>query len=221
MDKQNASTMLHRHLNGPYRSTDADNLVSWSSSLLSTIQYANYRCWNYAGQDPSNVFICTLDTTKFPKGQFASAKWLRGRHTGTRLDKKELDFLRMRSDNPDYGKGEYLSQGTLNVQGRSCTTSLLTLQEAGLGSLYPQLDINTEPDAFVRTKWPRYVRRLREEWKTTHETTEREIEVARNMARECFGVFEEMDIVLLLLAFRSRMARGGGEYQTTQILQAC
>ncbi|RFN49475.1 hypothetical protein FIE12Z_6264 [Fusarium flagelliforme] len=218
MDRQDASTMLHRHLNGPYRSIEADNLVSWSSSLLSVIQYANYRCWKYAGQDSSNVFICAVDTTEFPKGQFASGKWLRGRYTSTKLDEKERSFLEMRSNNPDYDNGEYLSQGILNVRDRSCTTSLLSLQSAGLGLLYRGLDVLTEPNDMVRTKWTIYVRHLRSQWTTSCETSELEIDIARNIARQCFGLFEEMDISLLLLALRSRTPSDEGEFQTTRIL---
>ncbi|CAG7564269.1 unnamed protein product [Fusarium equiseti] len=73
MGTDGASKMLHLHLDGPEARTD--NLVTWSRSLLFVVQASVHRCCNTHGRSPSRMFICILDTSKFPKGQFASAKW--------------------------------------------------------------------------------------------------------------------------------------------------
>ncbi|CVK91348.1 uncharacterized protein FMAN_09490 [Fusarium mangiferae] len=77
MDYQKASEMLHHHLSkGAFSSLVTDNLVSWSSSLMFVIQYANWRLCNTWRNPQDDIHICAVDTAKFPRGQFARDMWL-------------------------------------------------------------------------------------------------------------------------------------------------
>ncbi|KAI1069341.1 hypothetical protein LB507_008713 [Fusarium sp. FIESC RH6] len=231
-EKALASKMVHSHLLGPYLKDgydiawirEHDNLVSWSSSLMVVIQYANFKFCR-TGQD---VSICAVDTERFPKGQFVRDRWLLDYFSQGSFNKEErwLRGLPHQRDWKDFhlphgfNNGEYLSQGMLNVAGRSCTLSLRAMKQAGLWSLYPEFDINSaESSALVRKKWTEYVILLRERWEIQRETTKNEIGLAVEIARRCFDSFDEMDITLLLLAFRSRSSKGGGKFQTILYLQ--
>ncbi|OBS23235.1 hypothetical protein FPOA_03788 [Fusarium poae] len=201
--RQDASSkMLYGHLRTPYGSTRDDNLVSWSSSLLFVIQCANYRS-RRAGMGSDGVFICAVDTTKFPKGQFARDKWLMTIFRD--VSGEDAKFRILRFEEPTYDNGEYLSQGTLNVKGRSCLMSLRNLQRAGLGRLYPELDVErARPTDPVRRKWTNYVKDLREAWQNAQASTDSELQSAIEIAESCFESFDEYDMTLLLLAFRER-----------------
>ncbi|CVK91794.1 uncharacterized protein FPRN_09628 [Fusarium proliferatum] len=206
MDYQEASEMLHHHLDkGPVYSRVTDNLVSWSSSLMFVIQYANYRfcgCWNKQKED---VYICAVDTTKFPRGQFASDKWLLNWFSNATLSEEENSFRKFRLRRTDYDNGEYLSQGKLHIEGRSCTFSLRELKDSGLWDLYPEFnidDVNRDPE--VRTKWTNYVKKLRWSWQFTKKTTKAEVQCALGIAQKCFPGFDHDDMALLILSFRER-----------------
>ena len=110
--KEEATKMLHRHLTKScFGGEGDDNLMSWSSSLLFVIQYAIWRCHHrHCGQD--EVKICTVDTTKFPRGQFArDMTLLRAYRQTSGLDEEMRKFFDFRLKNAYYDNGEYLSQG--------------------------------------------------------------------------------------------------------------
>ncbi|CAG7564271.1 unnamed protein product [Fusarium equiseti] len=213
---QQLSKMLHAHLYRPKKPSPSDNvlscaiendnLVSWSSSLMFVIQYANCKFCK-TGKD---VAICAVDTTQFPKGQFVRDKFLLEHYRHSDLNGREKSFTEFRLTNHYYDNGEWLSQGTLNVQGRSCTLSLRGLKNAGLWDLYPEFDINSVArDAPVRWQWYDFVRyKLRPVWKVRCTTTKNEIRVARDIASRCFGPFDETDMAMLILAFRGREIEG-------------
>jgi len=77
--------------------------------------------------------------------------------------------------------------------------SLEQLIEAGLYDLY--LEFN---DAASREEWPKRVRHLRQDWLTEQGTTDREIELALRVGRECFGHFELCDISSVILTLKYR-----------------
>ncbi|KAJ4251082.1 hypothetical protein NW762_011733 [Fusarium torreyae] len=207
---QDASDMLHRHLvKGCFWSSGSDNLMSWSSSLMFVIQYAIWRKCNSKPEVPKDVWICAVDTRKFPQGQFAKDKWLLHAYGNTKLDDQQKKFRELRLDMPQWDNGEYLSQGTLNHSGRSCVLSLRGLIGAGLCTLYPEFDFN-HPDADVqaRTQWPKRVLQLRQRWAYENSTTSEEVECAFKIANNCFGLFADSDIALLLLGFKNRKVLG-------------
>ncbi|RFN49476.1 hypothetical protein FIE12Z_6265 [Fusarium flagelliforme] len=208
-EKQSASKKLHSHLIGPNLNDETekaeilqhDNLVSWSSSLLYVIQYANSRFCKL-GED---VVICAVDTTQFPKGQFVRDMDLLEYFSHGDLTDEEKAFSKLRRSGVRDNNGEYLSQGMLHVEGRSCTLSLRALKEAGLWDLYPEFNINVATlGAPVRSECETYVDLLRGFWGDQCATTKKHIELARNIAAKCFGAFSETDMALLLLAFHKR-----------------
>lgn len=89
----------------------ADNLMSWSSSMLFVLQYAIWRS-TIGRMSPADIYIGVVDTTKFPRGQFARDLWVLQQ---CRSDQNELpsieDAIRFRTIGFD--NGEYLSQGLL------------------------------------------------------------------------------------------------------------
>jgi hypothetical protein len=210
MKEEQASGMLYKHLKMDGISTTDDNLVSWSSSLMSVIQRANYRFCKYKAKD---IVICALNTSKFPEKQFIRDMRLLERIGG---GGEYQGFRTFRLNSPSYNdafdNGEYLSQGRLDLQDRSCTLSWRGLKEAGLWDLYPEFDIDiVEPDAPVRKQWKKYIELLHKKWSEEYTTTKNELKVAINIAKTCFAPFDETEIALLLLAFRNRKLNGRGK----------
>jgi hypothetical protein len=195
--------MLFNHLNkscfgGEY----ADNLMSWSSSLLFVIQYAIWRC-HKRRCDHAEVEICMIDTRKFPRGQFARDKsLLRAYREASELDEKMRSFFNFRLENAYYDNGEYLSQGVLHHTGRPSVVSLAQLIQAGLYDLYPEF-----ADPAANDSWTKRVGFLRSGWFIEHTTTQLDIQRAVEMARACFKSFDASDVALLLLSFKNRKLR--------------
>lgn len=96
--------------------------------------------------------------------------------------------------------GEYLSQGLVNHSGRSCVLSLDMLVEAGLYSLYPELSKETY-------SWTKRVLELREAWSTEQVTNQREVQLALQIARQCFAGIDISDIAAILLSFKNRKCK--------------
>ncbi|KAF4945239.1 hypothetical protein FGADI_12099 [Fusarium gaditjirri] len=206
MDHQEASEMLHHHLDkGLSNTLQTNNIVSWSSSLIFVIQYANWRfCQRWLGQ-PGEIYVCTVDTSKFSRGQFARDKWLLNWFSNARLSDEESNFHNFRIKTTEYDNGEYLSQGKLHIEGRSCTMSLRDLKNAGLWYLYPEFNINdAKPADPVKNEWTNYVKYLRQEWLVTQKTTKAKVQCALNIAEKCFPGFDQDDMALLLLSFCER-----------------
>ncbi|CAI6035080.1 unnamed protein product [Clonostachys chloroleuca] len=205
-----AASMLFKHLrNIDFRAEESDNLVSWSSSLLFTIQCAIWRCYGRRPckdrwQTPYEVKICAVDTTKFPRGQFAHSKSLLHAYRGIAKRDKEMEsFFNHRLGNDDYDNGEYLSQGALHHGGRSCVMSLSQLIQAGLYNLYPEFD-----DAVARKTCSGHVRELRNNiWSSEYTTRRLEMQQALKIAQKCFKNFEASDLALVLLLFKIRKLR--------------
>ncbi|KAI3583904.1 hypothetical protein IWW34DRAFT_785089 [Fusarium oxysporum f. sp. albedinis] len=161
MDYKEASQMLHQHLDkGPFSSSVTDNLVSWSSSLMFVIHH------------PGDICICAVDTSQFPRRQFARDKWLLNSFKDAEHSDQENNFRDLRLNRSEYDNGEYLSQGVLHIEERSCTLSLRRLKNTGLWDLYPEFNVNdVENDADVRVQWTKYVKLLRSLWHSVHTTT--------------------------------------------------
>jgi hypothetical protein len=193
-----AADCLRTHLDkGPSDVYTNDNLMSWTSSLLFAIQYAIYRS---RGRQPENIKICMVDTRKFPQGQFARDLWLFQAIESTTLPQGEArKFFEFRQAWLDYYNGEYLSQGTVNLTDRSCITTIKDLKEAGLSELYPEFD---DPEG--STKWPKRALELRKSWSTKQGTSERDVELALQIARKCFKSLAPVDVAAVLLTFKNR-----------------
>ncbi|VUC31238.1 unnamed protein product [Clonostachys rosea] len=211
LQDQEAASMLFKHLrNIDFGVEESDNLVSWSSSLLFAIQCAIWRCYGRRprsgrSQTPYEVRICAVDTTKFPRGQFAHSKSLLHAYRGIAKRDKEMEsFFHHRLTNGDYDNGEYLSQGALHHGERSCVVSLSQLIQAGLYNLYPEFD-----DPVARKTCSSHVRELRNNtWRAEHTTSRQEVQQALKIAQKCFKNFAASKIALVLLLLKPRKLRG-------------
>ncbi|UZP37010.1 hypothetical protein NXS19_004826 [Fusarium pseudograminearum] len=231
LQKHEASHMLYAHLIRPDDGYSYEDLVSWNSSLLFSIQLANYRCRKSA-MDPNRVYISVLDTAKYPKGQFVSNKWLIERFQDVDRTERQDRFLSRQSSNPSYYHGKYLSQGEIDLRGRSWTMSLVGLQQAELGMLYPDLDaisvnsyvgpVYLDLDAILVNPyvnnmlglWTKDFESLHEMWSDEHTTTKSELEAVIQIARTFFHGADELDISLFILAFRNRRLRNTDEWDS-------
>lgn len=201
LDKQAAVKMLYKHLKWfTFDDPKAPgNLTSWTSSLLYAIQYAIYRCHKDA-LDPSDVNICVVDTTKFPRGQFARDAHLISELMSDTTGMSHISkFFRFRLENKRYYNGEFLSQGLVRHTGRSCTVSLDRLIQTGLYDLYPELD-----DAEGKKTWALRVLELRARWFTEQHTTVDEFRTAIRIARGCFSAAFMKEMAIMLLSFKNR-----------------
>lgn len=197
MEKHEISKHLDEHLRKKLCAGEgADNLMSWTSSFPFAIQYAIYRC-HISGFSPEDSKICVVDTSAFPRGQFARDRWLIDQ-----ADKcQSMEELAEMRRGIDYDNGEYLSQGNLRHIGRSCTVSLAQLIENGLYDIYPDFNFKKSDG---KIEWTNRVKELRAAWADLQQTTSQEIAQAVRIANGCFGAFPPSDMALILLAFKNR-----------------
>jgi len=156
---------LNLHLRWWPKDRLEDNFVSWTSSLLFAIQYIYYRHQDSRdGSSLEDIDLYVIDTTQFPAGTFLRDLDLieAFRESYTHPEGKDLkDLLKLRNK-PDYYFGEYLSQGSLKIEGKCQKISAATILDNGLlRRLQPEFgDISaTPPDG--RPVWVREVNRLR------------------------------------------------------------
>lgn len=201
LERHRATELLYMHLTKScFSGNKSDNLMSWTSSLLFAVQYAVWR--HRIGRCcPSDIKICAVDTRNFPQGQFAQDIWLLKAYQATakRLSNPIQKFFYLRLENENYYNGEYLSQGVLNHTDRSSVVSLEHLIQAGLFELYPEFE-----DARGSENWTNRVLELRQNWSAEQGTTEREIQLALRVGRDCFTQFEPSEIAAILLTFKNR-----------------
>ncbi|ROV89584.1 hypothetical protein VMCG_09945 [Cytospora schulzeri] len=200
LDKFEATDMLFKHLKWyDFEAEAPDNLTSWTSSLLYAVQYAIYRCNNH-GLDPEDVRICVVDTTKFPRGQFAQDTHLINELRGYTSGVQEAgQFFKFRLNDERYYNGEYLSQGLVPLTGRSCIVSLGRMELSGLYDLLPELD-----DERGRKMWANRVLELRTIWSIEQHTTDQEVQTACRISNNCFSPDIVTDMVIMLLCFKNR-----------------
>jgi hypothetical protein len=199
LKRHRIAELLSMHLDKPcIGGSNIDNLMSWTSSLLFAMQYAIWRRKSF------KFMICTVDSSKFPRGQFVQdICLLKAYHAAAK--ERGGDVFRMfdlRLRNEDFYNGEYLSQGILNHKHRSCVVSLEQLIRAGLYDLYPEFE-----DARGNEMWTKRVLELRQNWSAEQTTTDQEIQLALYIAKECFPQFELTDIATVLLSFKNRKHR--------------
>ncbi|PSN60056.1 hypothetical protein BS50DRAFT_604914 [Corynespora cassiicola Philippines] len=195
LERDSATDLLHTHLKKScFEGYWADNLMSWTSSLLFAIQYAVWRAERPGNHShsTSDIKICVVDTEKFPRGQFMQDLYLLKTYhaTAKELGGSTESFFKFRFNREDYYNGEYLSQGAVNHAGRSCV---------GLSQLYPEFE-----DAKGNEKWAKRALELRNKWSAEQETADEEIRLALQVGRNCFTRFKPSDIATILLSFKNR-----------------
>ncbi|GIZ48700.1 hypothetical protein CKM354_001175000 [Cercospora kikuchii] len=204
--RSTAADRLHKHLKKDCFGAGhpGNNLTSWSSSLLFVVQYALWRARK--GKKPlDQVMIYAVDTTEFPRGQFAGDKWLL-KKLGDDVPATSWEWSLIDLRARGYDNGEYLSQGVVNIKNRSCTMSLATLLSSGMYDLYPEFK-----DQNGSERWTKRVQTLRLNWATSQETTRKEIISAVRVAETCFKNFNCLDMAVLLLTFKNRRLSNDNE----------
>ena len=180
----------------------ADNLMSWSSSMLFVLQYAIWRC-STSHRSPGDTYICVVDTARFPRGQFARDTWLLEQCRGSQnASTKIQDEFRLRERG--YDNGEYLSQGLLVHRNRSAVATLNDIIKSGLYKLYPEFD-----DPYGKKKWTNRVRDLRSAWAQDRSTSCEELQRASDIAMACFGELQPRELAICLLTLKNLRLKSG------------
>lgn len=199
-----AADLLNQHLRWDRRKDPRDNLMSWTSSLLFALQLGFYR---HVTQNPppafSDIKLCIIDTTGYPSGTFLQDVVLirSFMHAYHPCGDRDLNSLfKIRTD--DYYFGEYLSQGTLNIEGRSCHVSLEQLIQYGLFNILPELGVEQHWE-----HWAHSVKRLRVvllQSPKRAQTSKTEIRKMITIGQGCFGNGFALPMTCMLLALRKR-----------------
>ncbi|KAK3681566.1 hypothetical protein B0T22DRAFT_387339, partial [Podospora appendiculata] len=147
LHREEAAYALYRHLT--WISFDADNLVSWKSSLLFAIQYMIYLHKRGKPNFPKlalrEIQLYILDTTVFPKGVFVRDLELieEFRASNRDLDNFAANVrVRTRETHGDdtFYYGEYLSQGALEIEDRCQMVTADAIITQDLFSLRPEFE---------------------------------------------------------------------------------
>lgn len=151
-----------------------DNFVSWTSSLPFAIQYIYYRHLSPEdGSSLEDIKLYVIDTTQFPKGTFLpdldliNAFWKYDHHSPR---EKDLEDFRSLRNQTRYYFGEYLSQGSLKIQGKREIISATSLFEGDrLRHLQPHFRVFEDfPFKNRNPIWANEVIRLRDViWQAT------------------------------------------------------
>ncbi|KAL5359330.1 hypothetical protein BJX96DRAFT_183677 [Aspergillus floccosus] len=118
---KNIARTLNHHLRWwPKHDGMEDNFVSWTSSLVFPIQYIYYRHSSKRdGSSLAEIKLYIIDTAKFPRGTFIRDLDLIDAFYNLD-DSFGLNLANLRSlrNERGYYFGEYLSQGSLNIEGK-------------------------------------------------------------------------------------------------------
>jgi hypothetical protein len=146
-----------------------DNLVSWSSSMLFLIRYMFYRHYDSADGSPlGDIHLLVVDTEAFPPHTFIRDSDLI--QAFERFDNRKQNGLRSLASLRTTGHyfGEYLSQGSLQIDSKCSTISAHTMVSKGL------LDLNDifrgAYEGMDRNKWVMPVQAVRDTIKAAPKT---------------------------------------------------
>ncbi|PKK53186.1 hypothetical protein CI102_2649, partial [Trichoderma harzianum] len=126
-NKQRAADMLSRHLQ--WWKNPHDNLVSWTSSLLSALVYIFHLRAIHSEATLDEIQLLVVDTAIFPKGAFMRDLDL---VRAFRSVDQHLRNKKSKWSSGYYYFGEYLSQGALKVEGRCQVASAQNIVNDGL-----------------------------------------------------------------------------------------
>lgn len=114
--KKEVAQKLNSHLRWKCTYDPEDNFVSWTSSLLFAIQYIYYRHLSFKdGSALEEIQLYVIDTTMFLQGTFMRDLDLINIFCDYDRDLENLRGLRTTRG---YYFGEYLSQGSLKIEGK-------------------------------------------------------------------------------------------------------
>lgn len=129
-DREMAKCMLEKHL--LRRASAENNLISWTDSVVVAIDQAICKLRSDSRVVGANIRICVLDTRRVDRGIFLPATALMDAF----LVPNEGYFRRQNYDS------EYVSQGELDIRGKSSATTLHDLLERGLYKAFPPFNIH-------------------------------------------------------------------------------
>lgn len=159
-----AST-LNLHLRWWPKGDLEDNFVSWTSSLLFAIQYIYYRHQDLRDASSlDDIDLYVIDTTQFPLGTFLRDLDLIKAFLpfDTPQEKNLKDLLTLR-EKPNFYFGEYLSQGSLKIEGKCQRISAATLFENdALYRLQPEFGAISNRPPGEKAVWVQEVNRIRD-----------------------------------------------------------
>ncbi|KAL8858806.1 MAG: hypothetical protein Q9178_004723 [Gyalolechia marmorata] len=207
LPEQKAATRLNEHFRWGEDHEKWCNLTSWTTSLLSALQYGLYRHRGsrYIEPDLSKISLLILDTRGLPAGTFIKDLEVMeafGAYSDPKVQANLKDFVKLRKGNSGYYFGEYLTQGDVGIKGRCVVTNMQRLIEAGLFELIPKLS-----DKSKWTMWPKRVLELRKPFDTLQDartTIHAEVRDAIAIAVACFGGRWVFPVGTMLLALEPR-----------------
>jgi hypothetical protein len=189
--------MLHRNLR--WWEGSEDNFVSWTSSLLFALVYIFHLHANSRdGSALDDIFLCIIDTSKFPKAVFLRDMDLIQVYLS--FDADLMDFKGLRSKKDMYF-GEYLSQGALEIEGKSQIVSAQAVIDQGLYALRRECEEFALWELRPKPPWAYPVVNLRKDLCQIEmpEISNEKLRVAVNIA-ELFGSCWTLPIAANLIA---------------------
>jgi hypothetical protein len=195
-DNEQVAGMLNTHLR--WQEGPEDNLVSWTSSLLFALVYIFHLHANSGDASVfDDIFICIIDTTKFPKAVFLRDMDLIKAYLSFNPDLKKFG-LQVRKD---WYFGEYLSQGALKIEGKCEIVSAQAMIDQGLYNLRREFENFAHWELCRRPPWARPVVSLRKDLCQIEspEISNEKLRVAINVA-ELFGSYWTLPIAANLIA---------------------
>ena len=152
---------LDLHLRWWPKGTYEDNFVSWTSSLLFTIQHIYYR--HLSPRDGSclaEIKLYVIDTIQFPRGTFIRDLDLIDAFCES--DESLNDFRSLRN-RPGYYFGEYLSQGSLKIENKcQMIPAEIIFKQNRLRCIQPEFAELHRDARGEKTAWVKEVNRLRD-----------------------------------------------------------
>jgi hypothetical protein len=180
-DNEQVASMLHTHLRwwkGP-----EDNLVSWTSLLLFALVYVFHLHANSKdGSAFDDIFLCIIDTTKFPKAVFIRDMDLIQVYFPFDTALENFKGLRLRTD---WYFGEYLSQGALKIEDKCQIVSAQAMIDEGLYILRREFEEFSHWELSQKAPWANPVVDLRKDLYqiVCPEIDEEKLRVAVNIAQ--------------------------------------
>jgi hypothetical protein len=178
-----------------------DNLMSWTNSLLFAIQYAFYRHAHSSDKsDFKDINMMVIDTAEFPEGTFIRDMDLINAYFTYSEDLEYFRKLRTEISHGAFYFGEFLSQGALEISGRSKIVSAQSMIDARLLELRPSFG---QSYTFPKEEWAYKVLELRREYtqysSPSQTVFQREIGLACDIGR-LFGHDFRLPVAIQLAA---------------------
>ena len=210
LPEQNAATCLNEHFRWYHYHEEWCNLTSWTTSLLSALQYGLYRHRGsrFVEPDLSKISLLVLDTRGLPKGTFVKDLEVMetfSAYSDPKVQANLKDFVKLRKGNRGYYFGEYLTQGDVDIKGKCVVTNMQRLIDVGLFELLPMFS-----DESKWTMWPNRVLEFRKSFDTLQNartTTHAEVRDAITIAGACFGGPWILPVATMLLALKPRKTK--------------